>query len=77
VLAVVPLLGLFFEFAAMQRAYSYFGAFFMPFLAAVLLYLNGLERLVGYPFRNGPVIATLLALTLAFFAYAAVTGAAE
>lgn len=76
-LAVVPLLGLFVEFETMQRRYSYFGAFFMPFLAVALLYLNGREHLVGKAFRNGPLITALLLLTLAFFAYAAMTGAAE
>jgi Mn2+/Fe2+ NRAMP family transporter len=50
--------------------YSVFGALFMPFLAATLLYLNGSSRRVG-ALKNGPVTITLLVGCLALFAYLA------
>jgi Mn2+/Fe2+ NRAMP family transporter len=48
--------------------YSVAGAFFMPFLAATLLYLNNRARWVG-PLRNGWRMNLVLALALVLFAY--------
>lgn len=48
--------------------YTVAGAFFMPFLAATLLYLNNRRDRVG-PLRNGRLANTLLALALLLFAY--------
>jgi Mn2+/Fe2+ NRAMP family transporter len=70
VLAVVPMIGLFYGFSVMQKLYAIVGACFMPFLAFALLYLNGRAKWVGPAFRNHPVTSLLLAGILVFFLYA-------
>ncbi|MBT8080131.1 MAG: Nramp family divalent metal transporter [Gammaproteobacteria bacterium] len=70
-LAVVPMLGLFFDFRQVQKFYAFTGAFFVPMLAVVLLVLNGRSRWVGQQFRNGPVTFVSLAAALAFFLWVA------
>lgn len=52
--------------------YSVAGAFFMPFLAATLVYLNNRRQHVG-PLRNGRLANALLALALVLFAYLCLT----
>lgn len=59
---------------AVVMAYAISGAFFMPFLAGVLLYLNNQSRWVG-TLRNGWVANLLLTLSLALFAGLFVTEA--
>lgn len=72
-LAVVPMLGLAFQFAAMQKLYALIGALFIPVLALALLVLNGRRRWVGAQVNGrGAVIA--LAATLGFFVLLGIMG---
>lgn len=72
-LAVVPMLGLAFQFAAMQKLYALVGALFIPVLALALLVLNGRRRWMGAQ-ANGYVGVIALAATLGFFALLGVMG---
>jgi len=65
-IAIVPILGLYIEFEHIQKAYAIFGAFFMPFLAGVLLFLNG-KRLVAEAFVNRWPSRVALGGSLIFF----------
>jgi Mn2+/Fe2+ NRAMP family transporter len=56
--------------------YAITGAFFMPFLAAVLLVMNNRRDWVG-ALRNGPLINALLVLSLGLFLYLFCTEAVE
>ena len=50
--------------------YSVMGAFFIPFLAATLLYLNGRRKWVG-SLKNGPLTIAVLVACLVLFGYLA------
>ena len=66
-LALVPMLGLAFEFREVQKAYAVLGALFMPMLALVLLALNGKADWVGDRFRNRwPTVLVLVAAVVLF-----------
>ncbi len=69
-LALAPLVTLWVERPqAIVLAYAVTGAFFLPYLAATLLYLNNRRSLVG-DWRNGWRVNALLLFTLAFFGWA-------
>jgi Mn2+/Fe2+ NRAMP family transporter len=70
-LATLPVVGLWFSFVRVQKAYSLLGAIVMPLLALALLILNGRSDWVGRPFRNRPLTVAVLVAVLLFFAYAA------
>ena len=70
-LALVPMLGLFFSFREIQKFYSVIGAWFFPLLALVLLVLNGRTAWIGSRHRNRPLTTALLAAVLAFFSWLA------
>ena len=74
-LATIPLLQASIGFAAAQKAYAIYGAYFLPLLAVVLLALNGRVGLVG-ALRNRPWTALALLALLAFFAFAGLAGLA-
>lgn len=74
--ASAPALALGPDFSRIQKYYAVFGAFFVPFLAVALLYLNGRSRWLGV-YRNGMITNLLLLAVLAFFAYVLVSGAAQ
>lgn len=67
-IATVPMVGLFVNFATIQKVYAIFGALFMPMLAFVLLILNGRTEWVG-DFRNRPITVVVLIATLAGFLF--------
>ena len=67
-IALVPLLGLRYDFQLVQKVNSVFGALVMPMLAAVLLLLNGRTAWVGKAFRNRWWTALTLLGILIFFA---------
>jgi len=70
-LAVVPILGLyFFGFKDLQKYYALTGAVFMPFLAVVLLALNGRRAWVGLRHRNRPATTGMLTAIAVFFVIA-------
>jgi Mn2+/Fe2+ NRAMP family transporter len=72
-LAVVPMLGLFFGFREVQKAYAIGGALFIPMLALLLLILNGRRAWVGALKNRGLTVAVLLT-TLLFFAWIGFVG---
>jgi len=57
---------------AMVVLFTVIGAFFMPFLAIVLLYLNNRRDWIG-PLRNNPARNAALVIALALFGWIAVT----
>ena len=67
-IAIVPMVGLFFGFKQVQKVYAIFGAMFMPFLAVVLLILNGRSVWVG-PHRNRVITVIVLVVILAIFVF--------
>ncbi len=72
-LALVPMLGLFFSFRDVQLIYTVVGALFFPVLALGLLVFNGRARWVG-KYRNRPLAIVALTSALAFFSWMAVFG---
>jgi hypothetical protein len=66
-LGLVPTVGLFASFKAVQKAYAVFGACFIPLLALALLLMNGRRSWVGDRFRNRPLTALVLLVALLFF----------
>jgi len=72
-LALVPILGLFVNFREVQKLYAITGAFFVPMLAIALLLLNSRDDWVGRQFRNHKSTIAILAVTIAFFLWIAVS----
>ncbi len=68
VMALVPILSLEHSFKEVQKIYSIVGAFFMPVLAAALLWLNR-EKFVTEKFKSHWVINSALFIVLVFFMY--------
>ena len=68
-LALVPMLGLSYDFQLVQKLNSVFGALVMPMLALALLILNGRAKWVGKAHRNRWPAACSLLLVLFFFAW--------
>jgi Mn2+/Fe2+ NRAMP family transporter len=68
-LALIPLGLLGGSIVTVQLAYAVFGALFMPFLAATLLWMCGRRLWVGDAYRNRWVSISLLTLTVAFFVW--------
>jgi Mn2+/Fe2+ NRAMP family transporter len=66
-IAIVPLLGLFFSFREVQKIYTVTGALFFPVLALALLVFNGRTSWVGAEFRNRPATVVVLLAVLGFF----------
>lgn len=66
-LALIPMLGLTFQFREIQKAYAVLGALFMPMLALVLLALNGKTAWVGERFRNGWLTVLILVTAVVLF----------
>ena len=69
--AAVPTIALWFSFKEVQKVYAVYGALFIPFLAVVLLYLNGRSALVGREHKNRPLTNAVLVATLALTGLAA------
>ena len=76
-IAVVPLPLLWVSVERAQLTYAVLGSWFMPLLAVTLLWLNNRRKWVGEPFRNGWLTNAALAVTVLFFAYAAVRTAVQ
>tara|TARA_R110002096_G_scaffold105923_1_gene233044 strand:+ start:9793 stop:11067 length:1275 start_codon:yes stop_codon:yes gene_type:complete len=68
-LAIVPMLGLGYDFQFVQKVNSVFGALVMPMVALALLILNGNGSWVGAQFRNRWWTAATLVTILIFFAW--------
>ncbi len=69
-MAVVPIIALQWGFRDVQKYYAVLGACFIPFLAVVLLYLNGREAWVGRECKNKPFTIAVLTAALLLFAAA-------
>jgi Mn2+/Fe2+ NRAMP family transporter len=69
-IATIPILGLFFDFREVQKAYGIVGAAFLPLLTVVLLVLNGRKKWVG-KHTNHPITVVVLLSILVFFGYMA------
>jgi Mn2+/Fe2+ NRAMP family transporter len=71
-IASVPIIGLVgVDFPSMMKVYAIVGALFIPMLAAVLLCLNGQERLVGQQHKNTWRTSAVLVGALLLFAIVA------
>jgi Mn2+/Fe2+ NRAMP family transporter len=68
-IAIVPMLGLFFSFRDIQMLYAVTGALLFPILALVLLVFNGRRAWVGRDFSNGPITVAALLVVLVFFSW--------
>ena len=68
-IALVPLFGLKYDFALVQKVNSVFGALVMPMLAAALLILNGRTAWVGADYRSRWSTQLALLGILVFFAW--------
>jgi hypothetical protein len=66
---VVPLLGVFSGFWVIVRLFAFFGAWFFPVLAVVLLVFYGRRAWVGLVFRSGPAASLALAVVFGFFVW--------
>lgn len=75
-ITTVPLPLLWVPLRKAQLSYAVFGSLFMPLLALTLLIMNNREGWVGRGFRNGALFNAVLALTLIFFVWLAVTQSA-
>ncbi|MFC1851352.1 Nramp family divalent metal transporter [candidate division CSSED10-310 bacterium] len=68
-LALVPLIGLNFEFELIQKIYAVFGSLVIPLLALLLLIMNGRSNWVGKEHTNRPITVVALIATLLIFLY--------
>jgi Mn2+/Fe2+ NRAMP family transporter len=68
-LALIPMLGLFFSFREVQKLYTVTGAALFPVLALALLVFNGRSSWVGPEFRNRPATVAALLAVLVFFTF--------
>lgn len=68
-LALIPMLGLFFSFREIQKLYTVTGAALFPVLALALLVFNGRSSWVGAEFRNRPATVVALLAVLVFFTF--------
>jgi len=68
-IALVPIVGLFYSFREILKIYTVTGALLFPVLAVALLVFNGRAAWVGAEFRNGPAAAVALLVVLAFFGF--------
>jgi Mn2+/Fe2+ NRAMP family transporter len=68
-IAVVPIIGLFYSFREIQKIYTVTGALLFPVLAVALLVFNGRAAWVGAEFRNRLPAVVALLVVLAFFGF--------
>jgi Mn2+/Fe2+ NRAMP family transporter len=68
-LALIPMLGLFFSFREVQKLYTVTGAALFPVLVVALLFFNGRTSWVGAEFRNRPATVVALLAALVFFTF--------
>jgi Mn2+/Fe2+ NRAMP family transporter len=68
-IALVPIVGLFYSFREVQKIYTVTGALLFPVLAVALLVFNGRAAWVGKEFRNGPLAVVALLVVLVFFGF--------
>lgn len=73
-LAIVPMLGLFFSFREVQKLYTVIGSSIFPLLSIALLLFNGRARWVGEQYRNRPLTVVALVGVLALFGWMALAG---
>jgi hypothetical protein len=66
-MATIPMVGLWFGFAKMQKLYAIIGAMFIPMLVLVLLLLNTRIKYIGKDHKNHAITSFVLILILGFF----------
>ena len=66
-IALVPLVGLFYKFVAVQKVYAFFGSFVIPLIAAALLFLNSNKKIVDEEYLNKNSTQAFLILVLLIF----------
>ena len=66
IIAIVPAIGLFYDFELVQKLNSIYGALVMPMIALTVLLLNGRSSWVG-TLKNRPVTVVFLLAVLGFF----------
>jgi len=74
IIALVPMIGLFFSFREVQKLYTVIGAYIFPTLALVLIVFNSRSVWVGQRYKNHPVTIVVLAGVIVFFGWLALTG---
>ena len=68
-IAIAPMIGLFWNFREIQLAYAVTGALLFPVLALALLIFNGRVAWVAPQFRNRPLTIVVLLVVLLFFSW--------
>jgi Mn2+/Fe2+ NRAMP family transporter len=68
-IALLPIVGLFYSFREIQKIYTITGALLFPVLTVALLVFNGRSAWVGAEFRNGPAAVVALLVVLVFFGF--------
>ena len=68
IIAIVPVVGLFYDFELVQKLNSIYGAIVMPMIALTVLLLNGRSAWVG-SLKNRPVTVVFLLGVLGFFLF--------
>ena len=68
-IAIIPIFGLRYGFQSVQKYYAVFGACFMPFLAVLLIYLNGRASGIGHEHKNRMATNAILTGILAFLLF--------
>lgn len=68
IIAIVPAIGLFYDFEVVQKLNSIYGALVMPMIALTILLLNGRSDWVG-SFKNRPLTMLFLLGVLGFFLF--------
>jgi Mn2+/Fe2+ NRAMP family transporter len=76
-LAILPIVGLFYSFREMQKLYALTGLAFFPLLAVALLFFNGRARWIGRAHRNGVIATGGLVAVLALFLWLAVANVGD
>jgi len=66
-MAIIPMIGLWFGFARMQKLYAIIGALFIPMLVVVLLLLNTRIKYIGKDHKYHAIASIVLIFILGFF----------
>ena len=68
-IALIPIIGLRYQFVMIQKVYAVLGSLIIPMLAIVLLILNGRTKFIGAQYKNKFITTGMLILILIIFLY--------
>ena len=68
-IALIPIIGLRYQFVVIQKVYAVLGSLIIPMLAIVLLILNGRTKFIGAQYKNKCITTGMLILILIIFLY--------